>query len=447
MTSIPPTNAADAIQVRSTHFNFDVKGFEKMAATASHVAQFKFTVDFHDSATAKTHQTQGLQGRVIYIAAGDLDVALKVLQAYAAEVLKSGVKVLDDKICRHVFFSKPDKNGACTASLYKGSVEEAKVTIDKGLASDALHYDNVYKAWEKGQQPINQPSATSPASSISDNAIAAELTVTHGEDTTSAASTQSSVALPSVPEDFKEITESTLQEYPKDPLDKTGFSCNVVKEDTIQGQTGKIPSRLDIIIPRAPEGFSFSIRRESIFDSGAQVIVNAANTHLGGGGGIDRAIHNKGGEDYKKAHQALSTAYKKNYPEGFATMISSRALSKQHSPITDVIVVAGPSTEADFEKKLYNCYYNSLVLAHNQNKTSIAFPAISTGIFGGDFNKSAEVSLRAVADFAQKEEHKTTQLKTISIHCYAVNDVNIQSARKDDAMMPAYQKAAGSTSS
>ncbi len=177
MASIPPTtpNAIDVLKCHKIDFNFDVNGFEKMAATAQRVAQFKFTVDFHDPGT-KTSSIQGLQGRVVYIAAESLEVALKALQVYAKEVEKSGSKVLDDKTCRHVFFSKLDKSGACTASLCKGQgrVEEVKVTIDKTLAKQVKYLDAAYKKWEKGNPPIN-PSSTP---SLAPGAIAANVKVT-----------------------------------------------------------------------------------------------------------------------------------------------------------------------------------------------------------------------------------------------------------------------------
>lgn len=160
---------------------------------------------------------------------------------------------------------------------------------------------------------------------------------------------------------------------------------------------------------------AFTIRRQNIFDSGAQVIVNAANTHLGGGGGIDGAIHKKGGQDYAKAHQELQRLYESQYIPGHAAMIESGALKKDHE-IDHVIVVAGPQGEVDPEKEneLYSCYYNSLVLAQSQHKTSIAFPSISTGIFGFDKGRAAAISTKAVFDFIN--QYPDTTLKTISIH-------------------------------
>ena len=162
-------------------------------------------------------------------------------------------------------------------------------------------------------------------------------------------------------------------------------------------------------------GFDISIRRQDLFASQAQAIVNAANTHLGGGGGIDGAIHTRGGADYAKAHAQLKTLYQGSYVEGHAAMIESGAL-KQKDNIDWVIVVAGPyvaSTKIK-EDQLYSCYFNSLMLAHEQGLTSVAFPSISTGLFGFPLDRGALVSLQAIRDFIQ--QYPASQLKTISIH-------------------------------
>jgi O-acetyl-ADP-ribose deacetylase (regulator of RNase III) len=161
--------------------------------------------------------------------------------------------------------------------------------------------------------------------------------------------------------------------------------------------------------------FNVIVWNQNIFESGAQVIVNAANTHLGGGGGIDGAIHRAGGEPYAEAHRALQSKYDSKYVEGYAAMIDSGLLKETYN-IDNVIVVAGPQGESTPEKEdqLYSCYYNSLILAHANKRNSIAFPSISTGIFGFPKDRAAHISLRAISDFIK--EYPDTTLKTISIH-------------------------------
>lgn len=174
---------------------------------------------------------------------------------------------------------------------------------------------------------------------------------------------------------------------------------------------------LRISMPGEPAK-TLEIRVQDMFKSGAQVLVNAANSHLGGGGGIDGAIHEKGGKEYAAAHAQLKQKYRSQYPSGFAEIISSGALRDLH--IENVIVVAGPMaglTRYSLHRskdELYSCYYNSLLLAHTQGKTSIAFPAISTGIFGYPTKGAAQISLKAWYDFIK--QYPDTSLKTISIH-------------------------------
>lgn len=158
-----------------------------------------------------------------------------------------------------------------------------------------------------------------------------------------------------------------------------------------------------------------TIRCQDIFKSGAQVIVNAANSHLGGGGGIDGAIHKQGGSDYAAAHSALKTQYKSAYVSGHASLIDS-GLLRENFNISYVIVVAGPqgSTSVEKENQLYSCYYNSLVLAEEKNTTSIAFPSISTGIYHFPKDRAACISLKAIYDYTKK--FPDTKLKDISIH-------------------------------
>jgi O-acetyl-ADP-ribose deacetylase (regulator of RNase III) len=161
--------------------------------------------------------------------------------------------------------------------------------------------------------------------------------------------------------------------------------------------------------------FLLTIRNQDILNSGAEVIVNAANTHLGGGNGIDGLIHQKGGDEYAQNHKQLKAYYKGQYTEGYAAMIGSGKLKQSHK-IDNVIVVAGPQGDPTPEKEsqLYSCYFNSLELAHNQGKKSIAFPSISTGIFKFPKDRAAAISLKAVHDFTHK--FPESQLQTISIH-------------------------------
>ena len=172
------------------------------------------------------------------------------------------------------------------------------------------------------------------------------------------------------------------------------------------------------------DDFKLTLRKENLFDSRAKAIVNAANTHLGGGGGIDGAIHTRGGNEYINAHAGLSRHYNRNFSSGHASMIPSGEL-KTKDGIEYVIAVAGPSCqseEVDKDKKnaLYSCYYNSLVLANEQEIESLAFPAISNGIFKFPIDTAAEIFLRAIYDF--RTQYPNSTLKTVSLHAFDADD-------------------------
>jgi len=207
-------------------------------------------------------------------------------------------------------------------------------------------------------------------------------------------------------ENVYQIPDSmTLRKYTGDLTgsDKLDIQSQILNEDTLQIAFAKFPD------------VHFTIRRQNIFNSGAQIIVNAANQHLGGGGGIDGAIHKAGGTNYVNAHRELQKIYKSQYVSGYAAMIESGDL-KNHYQIDAVIVVAGPQGDSNAQKEdeLYSCYYNSLVLAQSLNQTSIAFPSISTGIFGFPKERAAAISVKAVMDFLMN--YPRTSTKTLSIH-------------------------------
>ena len=203
---------------------------------------------------------------------------------------------------------------------------------------------------------------------------------------------------------YQNEVSRTVHKYPGNLSSEYKALFNANSED------GLIKLKLD-----TRESFDISIRNQDLFKSSAEVIVNAANSHLGGGGGIDGAIHRHGGNSYKQGHRILRDVYESEYTSGHAALISSGELVSKYK-IEKVIVVNGPSGKSTEKNKseLYSCYYNSLVLADAQKIKSIAFPSISTGIFSYPKEDAAEISLKAIFDFTLK--NPDTTLKTISIH-------------------------------
>ena len=132
-------------------------------------------------------------------------------------------------------------------------------------------------------------------------------------------------------------------------------------------------------------------------------IVNAANSTLFGGGGVDGAIHGAGGPAILEACREIRrTRYPQGLPTGEAVITTAGNLPANH-----VIHTVGPiygkhgGREAEL---LAECYRNSLALAVDHSLTSIAFPAISTGVYGYPADEAATVASQALADFLARDE-------------------------------------------
>jgi O-acetyl-ADP-ribose deacetylase (regulator of RNase III) len=129
-----------------------------------------------------------------------------------------------------------------------------------------------------------------------------------------------------------------------------------------------------------------------------EAIVNAANSSLTGGGGVDGAIHRAGGPAIlEQCREIRRTQYPQGLPTGEAVITTAGDL-----PARYVIHTVGPvygehkGREADL---LAACYKNSLALAATQPLTSIAFPAISTGIYGYPRSGAAAIASETIREF------------------------------------------------
>lgn len=128
-------------------------------------------------------------------------------------------------------------------------------------------------------------------------------------------------------------------------------------------------------------------------------IVNAANSTLAGGGGVDGAIHAAAGPTIM---EETSAKYPDGCPTGEAVITSGGNLSAKFI-IHTVGPVWGGGVRGEAEQ-LRNAYTNSLKLAVEHHCKSVAFPAISTGVYGYPIDLAAKQSLRAVADFVREHE-------------------------------------------
>ena len=131
-------------------------------------------------------------------------------------------------------------------------------------------------------------------------------------------------------------------------------------------------------------------------------IVNAANSSLMGGGGVDGAIHRAGGPTIlEECKEIRRTQYPHGLPSGEAVITSAGSL-----PSKFVIHTVGPiygQHGGDEAKLLAACYTNSLQLATEHGISTIAFPAISTGVYGYPLHEAAAVSSEAIKVFLSTE--------------------------------------------
>lgn len=127
-------------------------------------------------------------------------------------------------------------------------------------------------------------------------------------------------------------------------------------------------------------------------------IVNAANNSLLGGGGVDGAIHRAAGPDLYHECKTLNGC-----DTGSAKITGAYDL-----PCQKVVHAVGPVFNSVFkeecEEDLSGCYTTSLELAVANNCTSIAFSALSTGIYGYPSNEAAPVAIKAVKDFLEGQD-------------------------------------------
>jgi O-acetyl-ADP-ribose deacetylase (regulator of RNase III) len=127
-------------------------------------------------------------------------------------------------------------------------------------------------------------------------------------------------------------------------------------------------------------------------------IVNAANSSLMGGGGVDGAIHRAAGPELLAECRQIAAARRPGEacPTGEAVMTGAYRL-----PCKKVIHTVGPVWQGGGRGEpelLAACYRNSLLLAEDAGLASIAFPNISTGIYGYPREAAAEIALHAVKD-------------------------------------------------
>ena len=157
------------------------------------------------------------------------------------------------------------------------------------------------------------------------------------------------------------------------------------------------------------------ITKESV-----DAIVNAANGTLMGGGGVDGAIHRAGGpEILRQCREIRQNQFPDGLPTGQAVITTAGKMPAKH-----VIHTVGPvygRGGRDKAELLAACYSNSLSLAVQNSLQTVAFPAISTGVYGYPTSEAAIVASRAIEQFLRAEK----TLKEVRLVFFGSDDAEV----------------------
>jgi O-acetyl-ADP-ribose deacetylase (regulator of RNase III) len=171
-----------------------------------------------------------------------------------------------------------------------------------------------------------------------------------------------------------------------------------------------------------------SLMKGDITQQATDAIVNAANSSLMGGGGVDGAIHHAGGPAIlAECKQIVSR--QGHLPTGKAVITTAGNMKAKH-----VIHTVGPIWHGGSQGEaelLASAYRESLKLAADSNLTSIAFPSISTGAYGYPLDEASRIAIKAVASFLGE----TTSIKEV--------DFVLFDSRTFDAYASALQEVTG----
>ena len=157
-----------------------------------------------------------------------------------------------------------------------------------------------------------------------------------------------------------------------------------------------------------------------ITDMEDDAIVNAANSSLMGGGGVDGAIHRMGGPRILEECKRLrAREWSKGLPTGKAVVTSGGNLKAKY-----VIHTVGPIWHGGNQKEpelLAEAYRNSLKAAVSKRLKTIAFPSISTGAYGYPIEKASRIALATAKDFLEKEDN----LDKVTFVLFSENDLEV----------------------
>ncbi len=158
---------------------------------------------------------------------------------------------------------------------------------------------------------------------------------------------------------------------------------------------------------------NFKIMQGDITKMHVDAIVNAANTSLLGGGGVDGAIHRAAGpellEECRKLHGCHTG--------------EAKATKGYRLPCRYVIHTPGPIWRGggnDEDSLLASCYRNSLMVAVGLGCKTVAFPSISTGVYHFPLPRAADIAVKTICDFLSTHKDFTVTMVCFDSHTYTV---------------------------
>lgn len=166
-----------------------------------------------------------------------------------------------------------------------------------------------------------------------------------------------------------------------------------------------------------------NIVRGSVLDQGADVIVNAANTLMRGGGGIDGRVHQLAGPKLLLALQRVA-------PRG-AEVAEAVVTPGFNLPAKWIVHVAGPIWRGGDQgegEQLAACYRNALLAADKTESESVAFCSISTGTFGFPLDLAAPIALRSLAETGHELHH----IKKLTVALFGQEEFQVFSRHSSD---------------
>ncbi len=164
---------------------------------------------------------------------------------------------------------------------------------------------------------------------------------------------------------------------------------------------------------------NFKIVQGDITKIHADAIVNAANTSLLGGGGVDGAIHRAAGpgllEECKKLHGCRTG--------------EAKATKGYRLPCRYVIHTPGPIWRGggnNEDELLASCYRNSLMVADELGCKTVAFPSISTGVYHFPIQRAADIAVKTICDFLSTHKYFTVSMVCFDSHTYIVYSQSLE---------------------